>query len=67
MHLPDEEFCVILGLVTGALENLQRDISLCKTREEHIRMTARANEIATILARLNFFVDGPVSRHDRES
>ena len=35
--------------------SLKEDIILCKTREEHVRITARANEAAAIVALLNYF------------
>jgi hypothetical protein len=31
-------------------ERLAADIPLCRTRDEHIRVTARANEAANLLA-----------------
>lgn len=36
---------------------LAADIPLCKTREEHIRVTARANAAATLAAELNIFME----------
>ena len=38
---------------------LQSDIDLCKTREEHIRVTARANDAARVASDLRkFFSNG---------
>lgn len=38
-------------------ESLQQDIILCKTREEHIRVTARANAAAALSQQLNIFLE----------
>lgn len=38
-------------------ESLKRDILLCKTREEHVRITARANEAAAIVSALDYFIN----------
>jgi len=46
-----EEIEEIANLAAVLVEELQSDIELCKTREEHIRMTARTNA-ATNLVRL---------------
>jgi hypothetical protein len=35
-------------LVVTAEDGLHSDIELCKTREEHIRLTARANEVGKV-------------------
>jgi len=48
----------ILDLLAAAEQHaasLREDILLCKTREEHVRITARANEAAAIVALLNYF------------
>lgn len=48
----------ILNLISLAEEHaasLKQDILLCKTREEHVRITARANEAAAIVELLNYF------------
>jgi hypothetical protein len=48
----------ILDLLASAEEHaasLREDILLCKTREEHVRITARANEAAAIVTLLNYF------------
>jgi hypothetical protein len=37
-------------------ENLAGDIELAKTREEHIRVTARANEAGTLALALEYLV-----------
>lgn len=34
-------------------EQMQADIELCRTREEHVRQTARANEAARLYAELS--------------
>jgi len=41
-------------------ESLHSDISLCKTREEHIRVTARANAAAALFNVL-ILDDGPLA------
>ena len=49
----------ILDLLEAAEEHADRlraDILLCKTRDEHIRVTARANEAVAIVAQLKSFV-----------
>jgi molecular chaperone GrpE (heat shock protein) len=38
-------------------ERLREDINLCKTREEHIRVSARANAAAHVLQDLLQFLD----------
>lgn len=46
----------ILNAAREHAERLAADILLCTTRAEHVRVTARANEAAAILAELqNFF------------
>lgn len=45
--MPDLE--EIANLAAVLVEDLQSDIELCKTREEHIRMTARANAAAKLV------------------
>lgn len=50
----------ILNLIEAASEHAERlnaDILLCKTRDEHVRVTARANEAAAIVRQLNIFVE----------
>ena len=37
-------------------ENLASDIELAKTREEHIRVTARANQASAVSLSLDFLV-----------
>jgi hypothetical protein len=52
---------LVLDLLVTASEHAERlatDILLCKTRDEHVRVTARANEAAGIVAKLKSFVDG---------
>ncbi len=54
------EILNISGLARAAndlAESLKADILLCKTREEHVRITARANAAATIAAELNIFME----------
>ena len=46
-------------LVTAAREHADRmtsDLELCSTREEHVRLTARANEAETIANDLYAYV-----------
>lgn len=45
----------ILKAASQLAENLKTDIPLAKTREEHIRVTARANEAAALVEKLKFF------------
>jgi hypothetical protein len=40
---------------TEHYERLVADIPLAKTRDEHVRVTARANEAAAIVESLNYF------------
>lgn len=46
----------ILASAKDLLERLLDDVSKAKTREEHIRITARANEAATIVSELESLV-----------
>jgi hypothetical protein len=45
----------ILNLAEEHAQRLADDILLCATRMEHVRVTARANEAANILAALQKF------------
>lgn len=38
----------VAELAAAHLDRLRHDISLCRTRDEHIRVTARANEAAEL-------------------
>lgn len=52
----------LVGELSQLVENLNGDIALCKTREEHVRVTARANQASAILTELQkFFSDGTAS------
>lgn len=42
----------LLRLTGTHAARLQEDIALCRTRDEHLRVTARANEAQEILNRL---------------
>lgn len=48
----------LLVLAAGHAESLKADILLCKTREEHIRITARANEADLILEKIKKVIKG---------
>ena len=49
----------LLSAASEHAESLNRDILLCKTREEHVRMTARANEAAALVESLkSIYLDG---------
>ncbi len=48
----------IFSTASQLLENLKTDILVSKTREEHVRMTARANEAAALLEMLKFILNG---------
>lgn len=48
----------ILKAASEHAERLAADIPLCRTRDEHIRVTARANEAAAIVEKLKFFING---------
>ena len=48
----------IFSTASQLLENLKTDILLSKTREEHVRMTARANEAAALLEMLKIILNG---------
>jgi hypothetical protein len=55
---------LVLDLLVAASEHAERlatDILLCKTRDEHIRVTARANEAASIVAKLKSFAEEAAS------
>lgn len=45
----------IMDLAARHAENQEADIVLCRTRDEHIRVTARANEALQILNMLKTF------------
>jgi hypothetical protein len=47
----------ILAAASEHSERLKLDILLCKTRDEHVRMTARANEAENIVNELKFFME----------
>jgi hypothetical protein len=47
----------IAGMAKKLADGLQEDIKTCKTREDHIRVTARANEAALLLQGLNQMFD----------
>lgn len=49
--MTDENF-EILAMVERHAERLHEDIKLCRTRDEHIRVTARTNEAYEILKKL---------------
>lgn len=52
-----EEFLFkLLAASSEHTESLKRDILLCKTREEHVRVTARANEAAALTESLKLFL-----------
>lgn len=57
MPADDEILNKILEAAGDLAASLSEDISLCKTREEHVRVTARANEAAAIVSFLNYFVE----------
>jgi hypothetical protein len=44
-----EDLEEIAKLAAVLVDELRSDIELCKTREEHIRMTARANAATNIV------------------
>lgn len=54
----------ILNLAEEHAQRLAADIPLCTTRAEHIRVTARANEAAHILAALQKFFSEAASDGD---
>lgn len=46
---------ILVKILTDAREHAERlaaDIPLCRTRDEHVRVTARANEAAHIVSAL---------------
>ena len=43
----------LAALAKELLDNLLEDVDKAKTREEHIRITARANEAAILLSGIN--------------
>lgn len=45
----------LVGELSQLVKNLNGDIELCKTREEHVRVTARANQATAILVGLQKF------------
>lgn len=55
----------ITELAREHAERLKEDIQKCVTREDHIRVSARANEAMTLLHNLNQMFD--VSALDEES
>lgn len=50
----------ITELARAHAERLKEDIEKCVTREDHIRVTARANEAMTLLLGLNQMFDASV-------
>lgn len=51
----------LAGMAHRLVEELRQDVSKCKTREEHIRVTARANEADHLLHGLLQLTDGEIS------
>lgn len=49
----------ILLITERLAERLQEDIGLARTRDEHIRVTARANEAAQVVNMLKERVSNP--------
>jgi hypothetical protein len=47
-----DQMTEILGLLERHAERLHEDIKLCRTRDEHIRVTARTNEAYEVLKKL---------------
>lgn len=47
----------IFSTARKLVEDLKTDISKCKTREEHVRLTARANEAEILFRMLQDLVD----------
>jgi len=47
----------VTGLAQKLADRLQEDIDKCVTREDHIRVTARANEALELLHGLNQMFD----------
>jgi hypothetical protein len=50
--MSSEEFHEVLQLLERHAERLHEDIKLCRTRDEHIRVTARTNEAYEIYKKL---------------
>jgi len=53
-----EELVKILETARLHAERLAEDVSLCSTRAEHVRVTARANEAASLVGVLEEVVAG---------
>lgn len=47
------EILKLYSAATRLAEDLASDIGQCKTREEHVRVTARANAASAIVEQLN--------------
>jgi hypothetical protein len=47
----------VTGLAKNLADRLQEDIEKCVTREDHIRVTARANEALHLLHGLNQLIE----------
>jgi hypothetical protein len=47
-----ENFEEVVELLERHAERLREDITLCRTRDEHIRVTARTNEAYEIYSKL---------------
>ena len=54
--MSEEVLFKLLAAASEHTESLKRDILLCKTREEHVRITARANEAAALKESLKLFL-----------
>lgn len=50
--MTNEDFFEVLQLLERHAERLHEDIKLCRTRDEHIRVTARTNEAYEIYTKL---------------
>lgn len=50
--MSSEHFHEVLQLLERHAERLHEDIKLCRTRDEHIRVTARTNEAYEIYKKL---------------
>jgi phosphotransferase system HPr-like phosphotransfer protein len=55
--MSQSEIFSLLVAASEHAESLKRDILLTKTREEHVRITARANEAAEMVEKLKIFID----------
>ncbi len=55
----------LLELAQRHAERLENDIKLARTRDEHIRVTARANEAAEMVNGLLGIKDGEPDRNSR--